>query len=329
MGRLLRKYENGEVYFLTNRLAEGLPFVPNSYINSVLKGILAKASCRYLSIKINAWVFMPNHYHGVVTIDGDPAEMSGFLGYIDGETAKIVCRMLGKRNVKIWAHRPHAAPMLTPETVIDKLAYLYLNAAKANLCSRAGDWFGVSTWAQFMGAEEEVCKWIRPSKVKYLPKGAFTKKQLTSLMQGLEELKSSSWKLKVSPCYWAKCFPETRNLTPEQQRNEVLSIIAKEEHQYSLDRAKNETQVANRQTLELQNPHKYYKPKKFGVRAICISRCEEARKLFIAQYLSFLEACREAWDSWKNGKLHIKYPPGAFIPPQLPLANVVPGMGYG
>ena len=327
MPRSLRLYEYKTVYFLTCRVAEGLPFVPNCYINALIKGILAKASCKYPSITINAWIFLSNHYHGVVTTEDDPSQMEGFLGYVNGEIAKIICRMLGKRNVKIWAQRPHVVPMLTPETVIDKIAYLYLNAPKANLCGRSGNWFGVSTWSQFMGAEEEVCEWIRPSQVNYLPSKRFTRQQLRALMDELAELNNPTFKLRVSPSSWTKCFEETRDMTPEQEKAAILSIINKEESQIFADRAANKKHVADRETLKFQNPHKYYRPKKFSKRSLCISRCEEARALFIAKYQAFYEACRYAWDCWKEGKFHIKYPPGAFIPTRPPLASIVPGIG--
>ena len=253
--------------------------------------------------------------------------MEGFLGYVNGEIAKIVCRMLGKRNVKIWAQRPHAVPMLTPETVIDKIAYLYLNAPKANLSARAENWFGVSTWGQFMGGEEEHCEWIRPSQVNYLPRKRFTRQQLRALMQELKELNNPTFKLSVSPFAWAKCFEESKDLTPEQLRGEILSVISKEEFQIIAQRRAEKKTVADRETLKLQNPHKYYRPKKFGKRSLCISRCEETRAQFIAKYQAFCEACRFAWENWKEGKFHIKYPPGAFIPPRPPLASIIPGIG--
>ena len=75
--------------------------------------------------------------------------------------------------------------------------------------------------------------------------------------------------------------------------------------------------------------HSPFRPKKWGIRALCISSCELARENFTLAYRSFVERCREVWRRWKLGELHLKLPPGAFIPPRAPLASLLPLEGFG
>ena len=100
-----RDFEYNCAYFLTNRLARGLPFVPCDYIIKILLGVMAKSCEHFPNIQISHYLWMANHYHMIVVTKGDPKELSGFMNLLNGETAKAVCVFLRIRNVKIWSQR--------------------------------------------------------------------------------------------------------------------------------------------------------------------------------------------------------------------------------
>ena len=57
MGHPRRNYTHGRVYLVTNRLAQGLPFVPNKYINALVYGALARAYALNPGVVICAFCF--------------------------------------------------------------------------------------------------------------------------------------------------------------------------------------------------------------------------------------------------------------------------------
>jgi hypothetical protein len=57
-----RHFEHNCAYFLTNRLARGLPLVSCDYINNILLGGMAKACEDYPNVVISNYLWRTNHY---------------------------------------------------------------------------------------------------------------------------------------------------------------------------------------------------------------------------------------------------------------------------
>jgi len=199
MGHPRRMFVHQGVYFVTNRVAEGLPFVPNEFINLLLWGILARAQEKYPSIVIAAWLFLSNHYHALLTVRGDPAELARFMNYVDGEIAKALCRLLGKHHCKVWAQRYHAAQLLTPETVLEQLTYLYTNPVVAGLVPSAQEWIGVSTLTPELLPTTTQYKFLPPSSLPRLKNKPFSGADLSRLLLWHEEAEGAQATLRVDP----------------------------------------------------------------------------------------------------------------------------------
>ncbi len=270
MGHPRRYFKHRCVYFATNRLAEGLPFVPNEYINAILFGVLAAASQRFSSIKICSFSFLSNHYHLILVPEGNPAQVSDFIGYVDGETAKLLCRLLGKRNCKIWAQRPHIAQLATAEDVLKRTAYSYVNPVAANLCDTAASWTGVSSYYALVERTPRAYLQIFPTNVRKLPNGTFSKCLRRSLMRKLSKITREKITLLIDPFAWKRCFDETKNVDDSKLKEILLEKIHLEEAHY---RSIRKYPVADPEKLASQNPYKRYTPKKGGRRVHCIC-CE-------------------------------------------------------
>ena len=204
MGHPRRYFENNCVYFLTNRLARGLPLVPCEYINKVIYGIMAKASEKYPDITICHYLWMRNHYHLLIVTNGNPAEVAGFMNVLDGEIAKAVVKFLGDRNVKVWAQRYNCLRFLTPDVVVEKIAYLYLNPVDSNLVDKACRWPGVSSYS--IGQEKVIeCEYLKPSKLQRLKNEKITRSMDKELIK--QSGNGSKHNLVVKPNAWVECFP--------------------------------------------------------------------------------------------------------------------------
>ena len=318
-----RFYQHNQVVFFTIRLAEGLPFVPNEYISSLIRGIVARACGRNPLVRICGLCFLQNHYHGVAVITGDPAEFSSFLHDLDDELARLTNRLLGRRNVKVWGQRPHVAVLADWQAVIEKLAYTFLNPVSANFCDSACEWTGVSTYSGLCEPSKDRCRWIPSRLLGQLPNARFTARSIRRVCAVLDDPRGVDYDLDVNPLCWKSCFAETAGMNEKELRDLLLERIRRGEDEFRRLRKRNQQKLADLRELGLQNPHKPYKPASFGHRVYCIATDPELRTQFIGMYQTFCLECMTAWNAWKQGDFSAKYPPGAFIPPHRPFANVL------
>ena len=322
MGKMRRMFARNTPYLITNRLAEGLPLVPNTFMNLILYGVLARASQQFPDIIICAWLFLQNHLHALLFATEDPHRIADFMNFVDGEIAKDVARLLGKRQYKIWGREYDALPLMTPEDVRKKQAYLYANPVAANLVARASDWFGVTT---FKGTAEDFTqgyKYIRPRYLPRLASRTFSKASLRTLLARLEQRPGCTYALSVKPLAWLDCFP-AEHLNREEEWAKILKQVAEIEQAEQRHRSAEKRSLPSKDALRYQNPHKHYKPQSKGRRVFCMCSDPELRRDFIAVYRAYCARCEAAWQQWKKGNLNFPYPPEAFIPRRPPMAALL------
>ena len=124
--------------------------------------------------------------------------------------------------------------------------------------------------------------------------------------------------LPIEPNAWLNCFEESKSWCPEEVKQEIFNQIAEEEEKLKLQRERDGEGVIGPERLQYRCFHTEHRPEKWGIRTLYISACELARENFHQAYRSFLEICKELSRKWKLGELHLKLPPGAFIPPRAP-----------
>lgn len=319
-----RFFRYRKVYHITNRTAEGLPFVPNEFIELLIGGIIARTQEKYPGIIVNAVVFMGNHYHIIITIDTDPATLSTFMGYLQGELSGLIHRLTGVCNKRLWASKFKATELLTPEIVMEKLNYLYANPVASNLVESVKDWEGFSSWNELNGGETRSFRWISDSLIESrLPKEQFTDKSISSLVESISSLGGGPRPFQCDPFFWKRCFRETKNKTDTELRQELLTSIQDSENQHRQARETDGFPVIGADRLRYQSLYKNYKSKKFGSTPICESTCQETAKQFKNTYKAFKEACFKVYEAWKKGMFELLLPPGAFYPPLRPRATIL------
>ena len=325
MPRLLRRFAKGEVYFITNRVAEGLPFVPNVLINIFLNGILARALSLHPEIDVCGYIFMGNHYHLVLVLNGGGEVLKSFMEYFDGEVAKFINRFRGKCNQNVWAKPYDAQVILTPEAVMNKLKYLYLNPISAGLIDSIEKYPGISSWKALTKGVKKSYRFLGSAGLSKLPYGPLSKKVISSIIKDKFESNKFVTKnpLRIDPFAWTKCFPSYRDKdsTTLTLKQELIKEIKEEE---SKIRKKRE----GKPTLGLQNLisqcfHKRFKSKNYQKRSPCISTCILAREQYIEIYRDFVQKCRDAYSKYKETLGYIQWPPGAFPPTRIPMASLL------
>ena len=324
MSRLLRKFSKGEVYFVTNRTAEGLPFVPNFLINSFVNGVLARDLARHPGIELCSYLFMGNHYHMILVLNAGGWELKSFMEYLDGEIAKFINRLRGRCNQNVWASRYDAQPMLTPESVFEKMKYVYLNPSSANLVETIGEYPGVSSWTNLTKGVVKSYRYYGSAKLSKLPYGPLPSKFLKSVLRkkSLSKKYTEKYPINVNPFGWTKCFLEYRSRDIEFLKQQLMLEIKEEENKLRKKRA--HKGVIGVQNLVSQCFHKHFKSKKYQKRSPCISTCLLARQRYLEEYWDFRSKCREAYLMFKNSFTHVLWPPGAFPPSRPPMSSSVP-----
>jgi REP element-mobilizing transposase RayT len=326
MGNPRRYFEHLRPLFVTNRLAQGLPLVPNDFINRILSGILARAQERTPSIAICDWNFLQNHYHGIIVPRGNPADVASFMNYIDGEIAKAVKALLGiPYNVKVWAQRYHAAILVDPQAVINKLAYIALNPVAAEFVEKAEDWYGVGYFDPSFCDQTHQCKYVPPSKLPVMPNRDLTPELLHRLRADYEQSEGSEHELKITPLAWLEffdCYCDLQ-LNADEVKGLILKAVRDTEKEVRARRG-GALPYPSKKAVSRQNPHKHYIPQRTGRRVFCICTDPQLRKEFVEIYQHFCRTCERIWKQWTEGNFEEAYPPGAFVPSRGIFANILP-----
>jgi len=317
MPRIIRKFEKDRVYFISNRVSEGLPFVPTILINLFIYGIIARAISLHPNVKVCHFIFMGNHYHLIIVLKGDPDALKSFMEYFDGETAKLINRFRGRAGHNVWAKPYDAEPILTFDSVLEKIAYLYLNPVVAGLVASIKEYPGINSWKLFTKGAIRSYRFLGSAGLKSLPYGGISKKHTCEILR--EKHANTNFRerhnLVIDPYLWASCFEEGRGKTNEEIKALILDEVAKGEKK--IKRQRDGRPVFGANELSKQCFHKRYKSRTYGRRSICISSCPLLREQFVAEYREFVRLCREAWLNFKETRGPAIWPPGAFPPARV------------
>jgi len=322
MARNRRRFVKGETYFITCRVKEGLPFVPNEYIRLIIGGVLARAQELYPEVKVVASFVMGNHYHMIIYCAGNPPQISDFFQYLNGQLSSIFHRLTGVAHDNFWADRFKCQPLLTAESIIDKIAYLYLNAVKANLIDEVRYWEGFSSWGQFVDGKIRDYRWATEAHVSQLPKGNFYNGQLKELIESFKENSRAERPFNLSPYIWTREFAETRYLSDETIKDRIIFLVQEGEKKYRAKRVAQKKRVVGVSCLRYQSIYKQYVSKDYRKTPLAISSCVETLNYYKIVYWNFCELCKRAWRALKTGSFDSPFPPGAFLPRSTPLSSI-------
>ena len=130
MGRRLRPHLPGMPFHVTARLQGRSPWF-NDIERAVARRILLAP--RRSDADLLAYAVMPNHLHLVVVQGRQP--LSQFMQPLLRRIALLVQRSTCREG-HVFERRFHASPCLDAEYFRNAIAYVHLNALRANLCSR-------------------------------------------------------------------------------------------------------------------------------------------------------------------------------------------------
>ena len=147
----------GRTYFITRRVRDRTHlFRPDPAINQVFLYCLF-VTAEQLGIQVHAAVQMGNHLHLVVT---DPTgHLSVFLTRFHRLVAKCTQTLRGWQGTVFEDTNCSVVALLSPEAVVQQIAYTVGNPVRAHLVERWRDWPGVSQWC-----DKEQRRWPKVTK---------------------------------------------------------------------------------------------------------------------------------------------------------------------
>jgi putative transposase len=122
---------------------------PSKIANEVFSYILAVAANKY-GILLHAYCVLSNHFHLVLT---DPeGNLPKFEQYLDALVARSFNALYGRWDF-FWTSGSYSAVTLaTPADILDKMAYVLANPAKAALVRTGAEWPGLWSAPERVGA---------------------------------------------------------------------------------------------------------------------------------------------------------------------------------
>ena len=323
MPRNRKYYPHNAVLFCTSRTEEGLPFVASLVMNFILWGILARAKEKY-NVRVCHFLFMANHFHMLLVVD-DPAEVSRFIGYVKGESAHAVNRLLGRAQKTIWQDGYDSPVVLTAYDAMRYIRYLYLNPARADLEEHIQRYPGVSSWEMFSkGRSHRICKRLNRDSLFKLPSPALGVNEQRRMASSFENLPGSEHTFELEPDAWMECFPELEHQSVEETNAELVKSIEEEELKLSKERKANKLRVKGATSMRRESMTKEYVPEKRGRRMICICSEKDLRKAFITHFRHLCDEAKRVYQSWCLGERLCQIPPGLFAPCVPSLVSALP-----
>jgi REP element-mobilizing transposase RayT len=313
---------NKKVVFLTTSVEEGLPFAPNPLINMIICSALARA--QYLHpVCICHYLFESNHLHLILIVD-NPDDVAGFMERFKTETAHAINKLLGRKKKTIWCDSYDSPMLLTPETVIQKIVYLYTNPTKDNLEDSIDRYPGLSSWRAFRGGKSSrECPRIRRDELFPLASTNMTLSQYQGLARRLKNKSRSSHTFRVCPDAWMEAFGIEGSEIKQINESIFLQVREKEAEYRELRSAEGGTVIGSTK-LMLQPIDTAYTPCREGRKMWVLSTDKDLRKECITWIKSLVDEARRVYGLWKEGDFSCPFPPGLFPPSMPKLANCIP-----
>jgi putative transposase len=144
-----REIVPGATYLLTRRaLRRHMLFRPDALITQLVLYALAVSARRY-GLHVHALCLMSTHLHLVVTdVEGLLPRFLQFFHRLVALGTKVLRMWEGP----VWDHEPTSVVrLLTPEAVVEKIAYVLANPVAAGLVEQAHEWPGAKVLVDELG----------------------------------------------------------------------------------------------------------------------------------------------------------------------------------
>jgi REP element-mobilizing transposase RayT len=308
-------FQTGNVYEICTRMQQGLPLTAHPSAITLLRGMLARAQ-GYYPITISHLVFMANHFHMIVVAQ-NPEDVANFMEYFKSQTSRVLNILFGLSG-QSWAERYDSPCILDVSKLMARLEYLYTNPQQANLVDTIDHYPHISSWSQLVSGSTKKETQEKKHSIRCLNDLVRKAKQKFRQYPSLPYQKENE-KLTIdtAAAFRALGIEDDEEIT--ERLSEVVCRVRIKEKELSKERIAAAKSVLGKQALICASPLKLHNPKKSQPRMLCLGSCRAERAEFISRYKIWNAACREAFESWREG-LSAAFPSLGF-PPRNPFCQ--------
>lgn len=327
MGRPRRQIHSREVYEICMRTMRGLPFVCTTYMKLILESVTARVQ-RDSKVLLCHYLWMSNHPHYLVVAQ-DKQQCTRFYGEIQKQLTEAVKRLTGIEHLNLWKRNGVSVIHYgDTEGVIERIAYLYANPARANLVESIDKYPGLSSWKEYQASpdkldaeQSKLCPWVRAPYLSKLPCRALSPKQDAVFTDKLLSRTQTEHKLVLKPNAWMVAHGVSESSRVEEINTKIVNRLKAFEHEAREKRRLKGKRVKGASKLRVEPLDLRYKSKSTSIRIHVYALDERVRKRMLRHYDAFQQACEKCWKRWKLGDFTVLWPPGAFVPAAPPRAN--------
>lgn len=262
---------------------------PDKQMNELFVYALAVLSRRH-GIRVHAAVLMSTHEHIVLT------DTRGTLPRFLQELHRILAlgvKVLRKWEGAVWDHeKTSVVELLTPEAIVEKIAYVMANPVSAGLVERARDWPGVACTPDELGK----VRWQASRPAFYFDEH------------------NTAW---PSSATLDLVVPAVFVGSEEQFRAEVATELAHLERTARADVRNRGWKVLGAKVVAALSPlrrAKSWEPVRGRNPTFAVGRgCRKALDEAVALLREFRAAYREAMAAWRRGIRNVLFPPGTYL----------------
>jgi len=320
MPRARRFIESLKAYEIVIRVKAGIPLPCTEYMSKIVRGCLARTQ-RDHKVTICGYVVMGSHLHIIAVCHSDQEAFTKFHMELKKKLTESIKAILGLSHLLLWDGTTTVMQLLDQEKTIQRIAYCYSNPANANLAETIEDYPGLSSWDEFQACSDDIGtshqskeKWIRYASMK--PIGNLKVQQYLKLLDTFDSVEHA---LVLEPNAWMPIFGITESKEVKDTNQQIVLLVRENEQLARDQRREKKKTVWNKHQLRAQSPTvSGHIPKKRERKIFFLGSTKEIRLAFYAQYVQFVDTCRELYDLWKKGDFSIQWPPQAFIPWRAP-----------
>jgi hypothetical protein len=268
-------------------------------------------------------MMMANHFHLVVVVH-EPQDTADFLCEVKRKLTEYIKRLHDVDYLTMWEDRAAVSILPTTQDVINRMAYLYANPAKANLVDTVDEYPGFSTWRDFLTAPlsyrrgtHQSMPWVQAKHIKPVKKNlsATADRDLCEL---IEKKSRISHTLAIHPYAWMEYYGEPET-TVSTMKARIIEQTRALEESYRVLRREEDKGIMGAQRLRQESPTiTGWKPKKRSPRLYIICCDSEVRMSYLKSHELFLKAMQRCFDIYKTNGRICNWPEGSFMPPLRP-----------
>jgi REP element-mobilizing transposase RayT len=308
-------FQTGNVYEVCTRLQYGLPLTAHPSAKTLIKGMLARAQGLY-PVTISHFIFMANHFHMIVVAQ-NPEDIPNFMEYFKAQTSRVLNILFGLSG-KSWAERYDSPCVLDLNKLLDRLEYLYTNPQSAHLVDTIDHYPHVSSWNQMISGIQLLNTKETKHSISSLSLLVSSAKRTFSRYPLLPyQTQNETLTIDTAAAFRALGIEDDNEI--QDYLTEVISRVRAKEKELSKERQLASRQVLGKHALIEASPLKQYQAKKTLPRMLCLGSCRNQRADYISWYKNWNAACREVYESWRDG-ITAAFPSLGF-PPRNPFCE--------